>query len=95
MAKIRTNDAPNTGKKAISSRKLASAGMVLDDAVQVQVFLTDLNDYAALSEIYSNYFKAPFPARVALQVARLPRDARVEIALIAVKRPGPQQPPGR
>jgi len=68
------------------SAVLAAAGMTLADAVQVQVFLADLEDFAAMNEIYASAFKAPFPARFTVQVARLPRDARIEIGLIAVKR---------
>lgn len=68
------------------SAVLSAAGMTLADAVQVQVFLSDLNDFAAMNEIYATAFKAPFPARFTVQVARLPRDARIEIGLIAVKR---------
>ena len=68
------------------SAVLAAEGMTLADAVQVQVFLADLEDFAAMNEIYGAAFKAPYPARFTVQVARLPRDARVEIGLIAVKR---------
>ena len=63
---------------------LSKAGLTLDDTVQVQVFLADLNDYAAMNDVYGQYFKLA-PARATVQVARLPRDALVEIALIAVK----------
>lgn len=65
---------------------LAAAQMTLADAVQVQVFLADLEDFAAMNEVYATAFKPPFPARFTVQVARLPRDARIEIGLIAVKR---------
>jgi 2-iminobutanoate/2-iminopropanoate deaminase len=63
---------------------LSKAGLTLGDAVQAQVYLADLNDYAAMNEVYAQYFKLP-PARATVQVARLPRDARIEIALIAVR----------
>ena len=63
---------------------LLKAGFTLDDTVQVQVFLADLNDFAAMNDVYAQYFKLP-PARATVQVARLPRDARIEIALIAVR----------
>jgi len=65
---------------------LEAAHMTLANAVQVQVFLADLEDFAAMNEIYATAFKAPYPARFTVQVARLPRDARIEIGLIAVKR---------
>ena len=64
---------------------LTSAGFSLKDVVQSQVFLADLNDYAAMNEVYSTFFTERFPARAAVQVARLPLDARVEIMVTAVK----------
>ena len=63
---------------------LETAGFSFDDVVQAQVFLADLNDYAAMNAVYKTYFDESFPARAALQVARIPRDARVEIMMVAV-----------
>jgi 2-iminobutanoate/2-iminopropanoate deaminase len=63
---------------------LKAAGSSLDDVVKTTVFLADMNDFAKMNEIYAKRFKAPFPARSTLQVARLPRDARIEIEAIAV-----------
>lgn len=56
-----------------------AAGGGLSDAVKLNVYLTDLNDFAALNEVMSNYMQEPFPARAAVQVAALPRGAQVEI----------------
>lgn len=53
------------------------------DVVQVQVYLADLNDYAVMNEIYAETFGAVRPARAAMEVARLPRDARIEIMVTA------------
>ena len=64
---------------------LEAEHMHLSDVVQVQVFLSDLEDFAAMNEVYATAFKAPYPARFTVHVARLPRDARIEIGLIAVK----------
>ena len=65
---------------------LGAAGFSLADAVQVQVFLADLADFEQFNREYGSFFKAiQPPARVTVQVARLPKDARVEIALIACK----------
>lgn len=64
---------------------LEEAGYTMDHVVQAQVFLADLNDYAAMNAIYATYFSAAAPARAAVQVARLPRDARIEIMMTAVK----------
>jgi 2-iminobutanoate/2-iminopropanoate deaminase len=62
---------------------LSAAGLSLDHVVKTTVFLADMNDFAAMNEIYATYFKSPAPARSTVQAARLPRDARVEIEIIA------------
>lgn len=62
---------------------LAAAGATLNDVVKSTVFLLDMNDFAAMNAVYAEYFTAPFPARSTVQVARLPRDARVEIEVVA------------
>jgi len=64
---------------------LDDAGFSLSDVVQSKVFLADLNDYAAMNEVYGAYFKEHPPARAAVQVARLPLDALVEIMVTAVR----------
>lgn len=60
------------------------AGSSLDHAVKVTVFLKDMNDFAAMNEVYARYFPKNRPARTTVEVARLPRDLRVEIDLIAL-----------
>lgn len=62
---------------------LEAAGMSFSHAVKVSVFLKDMSNFAALNEIYSRHFSAPYPAREAIEVARLPRDGMIEISLIA------------
>ena len=62
---------------------LRAAGVGFEHVVRTTVFLADMNDFAAMNEVYGQYFKEPYPARATVQVARLPRDARVEIDLIA------------
>lgn len=57
-----------------------------DNVVKTTIFLADINDFAKVNEIYSKYFKAPFPARSTVQVAKLPRDARIEIEVTALAR---------
>ncbi len=64
---------------------LHEAGMDYSDVVQATVFLADLDNYAKLNEVYSEYFTSDFPARCAVQVARLPKDVNVEIAVIAYR----------
>jgi len=63
---------------------LESAGSGLDRVVKTTVFLSDMEDFAAMNEIYSKYFDANKPARATVQAARLPRDAKVEIDCVAV-----------
>jgi 2-iminobutanoate/2-iminopropanoate deaminase len=60
------------------------AGSSLDRAVKVSVFLKDMNDFSAMNEVYARYFPKNQPARTTVEVARLPRDLRVEIDLIAL-----------
>ena len=65
------------------SAVLEAAGTGLDRVVKTTVFLADMNDFAAMNEVYGRYFKEDAPARATVQAARLPRDARVEIEAIA------------
>ncbi len=62
---------------------LEAGGRSFADVVRTTVFLADMNDFAAVNEVYGTYFTEPYPARATVQVARLPKDARVEIDLIA------------
>ncbi|HQZ83621.1 MAG TPA: Rid family detoxifying hydrolase, partial [Pyrinomonadaceae bacterium] len=63
---------------------LAAAGASFESVVKTSVFLADMNDFAAMNEVYGRYFDTNKPARATVQAARLPRDARVEIDCIAV-----------
>jgi 2-iminobutanoate/2-iminopropanoate deaminase len=63
---------------------LAAAGADFRHVVRTTVFMIDLGEFAAMNDIYASYFAAPYPARSTVQVARLPRDVRVEIDVIAV-----------
>ena len=63
---------------------LEAAGTGLDRVVKTTVFLADMNDFAAMNEVYGSYFAENPPARATVQAARLPRDARVEIEVIAL-----------
>jgi 2-iminobutanoate/2-iminopropanoate deaminase len=62
---------------------LNAGGRSFADVVRTTVFLADMNDFTAMNEVYGQYFSEPYPARATVQVARLPKDARVEIDLIA------------
>ena len=62
---------------------LTAAGLSFDHVVSATVYVADMNDFAKVNEIYATYFNAPAPARATVQVARLPKDALVEIQVIA------------
>lgn len=62
---------------------LEAGGASFEDVVRTTVYLADMNDFATVNEIYGGYFSSPAPARATVQAARLPRDARVEIDVIA------------
>ena len=63
----------------------AAAGLTLENVVKTTVFLKDMNDFAAMNEVYATFFPSNPPARSAVQVGKLPRDAMVEIEAIAVR----------
>ena len=62
---------------------LKAAGASFDNVVSASVFLADMNEFSTVNEIYATYFSSPAPARATVQVARLPKDARVEIQVTA------------
>jgi 2-iminobutanoate/2-iminopropanoate deaminase len=66
------------------SAVLEAAGSSLDGVVKTTVFLSDMNDFGEMNEVYGKYFDTNKPARATVQAARLPRDARVEIECIAL-----------
>ena len=61
---------------------LKAGGLSFADVVRTTVFLADMGDFAAMNEVYATYFPAPAPPRATVQVARLPKDARLEIDVI-------------
>lgn len=63
---------------------LTEAGAKLENVVKTTVFLSDMNDFASMNAVYTEFFDKNCPARSAVQVARLPKDVRVEIEAIAV-----------
>ena len=81
----------SVGEMTVQSMKnieaiLAEAGCTLQDVVKTTIFLKDLNDFAEVNAAYATFFPANPPARACVQVAKLPRDARVEIEAIACAR---------
>ena len=80
-----------TGNVAVQTRRalenigaiLAAAGASFQHVVRTSVYLADLGDFGAMNEVYATFFTPPQPARSTIQAARLPRDARIEIDVIA------------
>ena len=64
---------------------LAQTGLGMENIIKTTVFLKDMNDFAAMNEVYAAFFPSEPPARSAVEVARLPKDALVEIEAIAVR----------
>jgi 2-iminobutanoate/2-iminopropanoate deaminase len=62
---------------------LKAGGVSFDQVVRTTVYLADMNDFAAMNAVYAQYFVAPAPARTTIQAARLPKDMRIEIDVIA------------
>jgi 2-iminobutanoate/2-iminopropanoate deaminase len=62
---------------------LQAAGASFEHVVRTTVYLADMNDFGAMNAVYGTYFSAPAPARATVQAARLPKDARIEIDVIA------------
>lgn len=62
---------------------LAEAGVSMSDVVETVVLLTDINEFAAMNEVYAEFFSEPFPARAAFAVVALPKGAKVEIKAVA------------
>lgn len=63
---------------------LKEAGMEYQNIVKTSIFLKDMNQFAAVNEIYGSYFTSDFPARETVEVSRLPKDVNVEITVIAI-----------
>ena len=70
-----------TNLKAI----LQAAGADMNNVVKTTVYLAHMEDFASMNQVYAEFFSAPYPARAAFEVARLPRNALVEIECVAVK----------
>lgn len=81
------DDAAAQAERAFANVRaiLAAAGLGLEHVAKTTVFLSDLADFAAVNEVYSRMFSAPFPARSCVQAAALPRGARLEVEAIAVR----------
>ena len=80
-------DIKDKARRSLNNIKaiLAEAGMSMQNVAKVTVLLGDINDFAAVNEVYAEFFQAPYPARSAFAVAALPKGAPIEIEAIAVR----------
>lgn len=80
------DDIQTQTKQSIENIKaiLEEAGLTLDNVVKTTVLLDDMNNFVAVNEVYAQYFNESKPARAAYEVARLPKDVKIEIEAIAV-----------
>ncbi len=74
-------------EQAFSNLKnlIEASGSSMDKVVKTTVFIKEMNDFAAINEVYAKYFPAPYPARSCVEVARLPKDVMLEIEAITLK----------
>ncbi|SFB29799.1 RidA family protein [Clostridium frigidicarnis] len=63
---------------------LEAAGTTIDKVVKTTVFIKDMNDFANINEVYAEFFTQPYPSRSCVEVARLPKDVKIEIEVIAL-----------
>lgn len=79
-------DIESQTKQAIENLRevLAAAGASLKDVVKTTVYMRDLNQFAVMNEVYARYFDSEQPARVCIEISRLPKDVAVEIDAIAI-----------
>lgn len=75
-------------KQAMNNVKgvLEAAGLTMNDVIKTTVLLADINDFAAVNEVYASFFEAPYPARACYAVAAIPKGAKLEVEAIAAKK---------
>lgn len=85
---LETGDIKAQAKQAIGNliALLTEAGSDADLVVKTTVFIKDMNDFAAVNEVYASFFKGDCPARSCVEVARLPKDVKIEIEAVAIKK---------
>jgi 2-iminobutanoate/2-iminopropanoate deaminase len=64
---------------------LKAAGMDYSNIVKTTIFLTNMNNFSSVNEVYGSFFKTDFPARETVQVSRLPKDVNIEISVVAIE----------
>ena len=85
-ALIEAKDIPSQTRRVLQNIQqiLSSGGATVDNVVRTTVFLKDMNDFVEMNKVYGEFFKEAAPARATVEVARLPKDAAVEIDCIAI-----------
>lgn len=80
------DDIQSQTKQSLTNIKsiLEEAGLTMDDIVKMNVSIKNMDDFGAMNEVYASFLSEPYPARAAVEVARLPKDALVEIEAIAL-----------
>lgn len=81
------NDVQEQTRQSLENIKsiLTEAELDLRNVVKTTIYISDMNDFSVMNDVYSKFFNEPYPARAAVEVARLPKDAFVEIEVIACK----------
>lgn len=84
--------APEQARVSLNNCKaiLEEAGLTMNDVIKTTVFIKNMDDFAAINEVYTEFFEEPYPARSCVEVARLPKDVLVEIECMAMR----PHPPG-
>ncbi len=84
---LKTGDIETESHQVMQNLKavLEAAGMSLAHVVKTSIFLSDMNNFGKVNEVYGSYFTIDFPARETVQVSRLPKDVNVEISVVAYK----------
>lgn len=74
-------------KQALTNVKgiMTECGLTMSDIVKTTVFIKDMNDFAAVNEVYATFFEGDYPARSCVEVARLPKDVLIEVEVIAAR----------
>ncbi len=82
------NDTKSQAKQALTNLQeiLIEANSDMSKVVKVSIFLKNMDDFRDVNEVYSSFFSEPYPARACVEVAKLPKDAKVEIELVAIEK---------
>lgn len=78
---------PDQTRKALENMRatLVAAGLTFSNVVKTTIFITNMEDFAAVNEVYGEFFEEPYPARSTVEVTALPKNAKVEIEAVAVR----------